>query len=103
VLEGDENEIVVETGMLRMVRGMEERCQVLRDRLAAVFYEDPDTYAGFNKLGPRGSEAEEEEDEDDDEDEDEDEGDDGDDDNDEKEAIGQDQGRQANDGKCVCF
>jgi hypothetical protein len=97
VLEGDENEIVVETGMLRMVRGMEERCQVLRDRLAAVFYEDPDTYAGFNKLGPRESEAEEE-----DEDEDEDEGDDEDDDNDEKEAIGQDQGRQAKDGKCVC-
>lgn len=52
VLEGEENEMVVETGMLRMVRGMEDRCQVLRDKLAAVFYEGPDTYAGFNKLGP---------------------------------------------------
>ncbi|KAH7412417.1 hypothetical protein BKA64DRAFT_328540 [Cadophora sp. MPI-SDFR-AT-0126] len=93
VLEGDESEMTVETGKLRMVTDMEARCHVLRHTLAAVFYEDPDSYAGFDGLGPRKTSHDEEESE---EDAEEDDG------HDEKATAGQDHGRQGWDGKCVC-
>ncbi|KAG4440978.1 hypothetical protein IFR05_003542 [Cadophora sp. M221] len=94
VLEGDESEMPDDTRKLRMVTEMEERCHVLRHTLAAVFYEDPDSYSGFDGLGPRTISH--------DEDEDEDEDDDGDDGHDEPATAGQAHGRQRWDGKCVC-
>jgi hypothetical protein len=94
VLEGHACLLSDETGMLRMVTEMEERCQILRERLGAVFYEDPDTYTGFHGLGPMEHEKDSEDEEDEAH---------------EKERYytkedveGQNQGRQTRDGKCVC-
>ncbi|KAH9205920.1 hypothetical protein DL95DRAFT_397283 [Leptodontidium sp. 2 PMI_412] len=95
VLEGDSSLISVETGMLRMVTEMEERCHLLRNKLGAVFYEDPDSYTGFEGLGPRKI-SHDEDDEDDEDEEDKEES------NHEQAVSGQGQGRQAKDGKCVC-
>ncbi|KAL2065679.1 hypothetical protein VTL71DRAFT_3349 [Oculimacula yallundae] len=70
VLESDDSDnryIPAEIGMLRMVTGMEERCELLSERFGANFYEDPVDYPGFGDLGKRdldndnGSEEEEEE------------------------------------------
>jgi hypothetical protein len=91
VLEGDEYLMTGEVGMLRMLTDMEERCQILRERLGAVFYEDPDTYAGFHGLGPMEYEKDSE-----DEDDEDDEG------NNREKVVGRGQGMQAADGKCVC-
>jgi hypothetical protein len=38
-------------GTLRLVTTMEERCRLLKDKLGAVYYEDPMSYPGFNGLG----------------------------------------------------
>jgi hypothetical protein len=53
VLDNVKRSIPGEVGMLRMVTSMEERCQLLRERLNAVYYEDTRTYLGFAALGPK--------------------------------------------------
>ena len=55
VLEKEESFIPDEVGMLRMVSSMQERCRLLRDRLGAVFYEDPRAYSGFSSLYQDGN------------------------------------------------
>ncbi|KAL5324058.1 hypothetical protein ACEPPN_008601 [Leptodophora sp. 'Broadleaf-Isolate-01'] len=92
VLEGDNSEVPAEIGMLRMVTEMEERCSLLR-KFGAVFYENPDSYPGFEGLGPRKISYDEDEA---DEDEEEENGaDEEDESNDGQAVLGQGQGRQA--------
>jgi hypothetical protein len=39
--------VQISDGMVRLSTTMEDRCRLLRDKLAAVFYEDPMVYLGF--------------------------------------------------------
>ena len=52
VLDKNENNMSDDVGMLRMVTSMEERCRLMRDRLEAVYYENPRDHPGFAALGP---------------------------------------------------
>ncbi|PVH67776.1 hypothetical protein DL98DRAFT_265392 [Cadophora sp. DSE1049] len=91
VIEGDESQIAAELIMLRMVTMMEERCHLLRHKFSAVFYENPDSYTGFEELGPRSISQDEDEEEEDDgkEEGDKDEGDSS---NNDKSIVGQSPG-----------
>lgn len=46
-MNGEESVVQISDGMLRLSTTMEDRCRLLRDKLAAVFYEDPMAYLGF--------------------------------------------------------
>jgi hypothetical protein len=60
VLESDESFMTCDVGMLRIVTTMQERCQLLRDRLKAVYFEDSRTYSGLDALGPGKIESKDE-------------------------------------------
>ena len=111
VLEDDMNFITMEVGMLRMVTSMEERCELLRTKLGAVLYKDPNEYPGFGELGKRDVDTDKDSEEDEEEEEEEEEEEGGEEgghrggkgDRDvEKLNLEQEQRRQARDGKCVC-
>lgn len=53
VLDDVREAIPWEIVMLRLATTMEERCNLLRDKLGATYYKDPRTYPGFAVLGPR--------------------------------------------------
>ena len=48
--EGTLPEVAADIGRLRMCFTMEERCEMLRDRFGATFYEDPKDFYVFRDL-----------------------------------------------------